>query len=193
MTATDLTSPSGNPPDAKTPPAAGEPTGPPRPEGRPGAALIGATVGAGVLLVAAGTLIGAWFMPFVFALVLGVLGRISGARRRLRVTAAALAAVLGWGLALVWLFLGDAPVGAVAVTTAALAGLPPLAAVTVAATLLVALVQSLVGVWLGRTLTPTPKARTTRPATPDEEPDGSSGASPAPADDMDPRLPEGDA
>jgi hypothetical protein len=42
----------------------------------------------------------------------------------------------------------------IVVLLAALAGLPPYAAVGVAATLLVAVVQALVGTWPGRTLTP---------------------------------------
>jgi hypothetical protein len=161
--------------------------------------FVRATVGAGVLLVAGGTLVGAWFMPFVVALALGVLGRISGTGRRLQVAAAALAGVLGWSLPLVWLFVGDAPVGAVAATTAALAGLPPLAAVTVAATLLVALIQSLVGLWLGRTLTPTPKGGTADAAAEERgaslvgAPVGGPGSPSGPDAATDSRLPEGGA
>ncbi len=77
---------------------------------------------------------------------------------RWRLRAALLATVaitaVGWGAALVWLTLRGLPEGAVAREIAALAGLPPHAAVAIAATLLVAVIQGLVGLWLGRALGP---------------------------------------
>src|SRR5207237_1418800 len=60
----------------------------------------------------------------------------------------------GWGAALWWLVRGGLPEGAVAREIAALAGLPAHAAVAVAITLLVAVIQAVAGLWLGRALTP---------------------------------------
>jgi acyl-homoserine lactone acylase PvdQ len=70
------------------------------------------------------------------------------------VFAAAAGAVAGWALALWIMALSSLPVGATARAIAALAGLPPYAAVTVAVTLLVAALQALTGAWLGRTAFP---------------------------------------
>jgi hypothetical protein len=66
----------------------------------------------------------------------------------------AVAAVLvGWGAALWWPALSGAPVGATAHVVAALAATPPHAAVGVAGTLLVGVLQVLVACWLARAVT----------------------------------------
>ena len=63
-------------------------------------------------------------------------------------------AAAGWGVALWWLVLRGMPDGAVAREVAALAGLPPYAAVTVGVVVLVAVIQAVAGLWLGRALAP---------------------------------------
>ena len=66
----------------------------------------------------------------------------------------ALMAVAGWGIA-IWLpALRGQPSGATARVIAALVSLPPNAASAIALTLLIALVQAVVGAWLGRVLMP---------------------------------------
>jgi hypothetical protein len=64
-------------------------------------------------------------------------------------------AAVGWGAALAWLALRDRlPEVTVARTIAALAGLPASAAVAIAVTLVVAVLQAVAGLWLGRALAP---------------------------------------
>jgi hypothetical protein len=63
--------------------------------------------------------------------------------------AACLTGMTGWVLPLIWLLIQGEPVGATARVVAALAGLPPYAAIVVAATLLIAVIQAAVGTWLG--------------------------------------------
>jgi hypothetical protein len=63
-------------------------------------------------------------------------------------------AAAGWGIPLWWSAWRGSAVGATARVVAALAGLPPHAAAAIAATLLVAVIQTLLGLWLGRTLSP---------------------------------------
>jgi hypothetical protein len=65
-----------------------------------------------------------------------------------------LGAAAGWGAALWWLVRRGLPEGPVAREIAALAGLPAQALAAIAVTLLVAVIQALVGLWLGRALTP---------------------------------------
>ncbi len=60
----------------------------------------------------------------------------------------------GWGAALAALSLRGQPIGATARTIAAIAGLPAYAVVAIAVTLAIAVLQGLVGLWLGRALTP---------------------------------------
>lgn len=76
--------------------------------------------------------------------------------RRMRVTLPATAsmAAAGGGAALWWLVLRGTPDGQVARAIAALAGLPPHAAITIAIVILVAVIQALAGLWLGRALAP---------------------------------------
>jgi hypothetical protein len=109
---------------------------------------------AGVALVAAGALAGLWFMPFLAGVAAGVAARYGRWRLRTALAAAAAMAAAGWGLALWWLVLHGMPDGAVAREIAALAGLPPYAALVVAVAVLIAVVQAAVGLWLGRALAP---------------------------------------
>jgi len=112
---------------------------------------------AGVLLVAAGAVIGWWFLPFVAGLAAGIANRVAGWRARIALPAVAVMAAAGWAIPLLWHALdGHQPYGAVAREIAALGGLPAYAATGVAVTLLIAAVQALVGYWLGRALTPRP-------------------------------------
>jgi hypothetical protein len=96
-----------------------------------------------------GAALGLWFLPFVAGLAVG----LSPWRARSAVALVVLAVAVGWGAALWWPALSGAPVGATARVIAALAGLPPHAAVGVAATLLVGLAQALVALWLARAVT----------------------------------------
>jgi hypothetical protein len=107
---------------------------------------------AGVVIVAAGALAGWWFVPFLAGLVAGVASRYGRWRLRAALPATAAVTAAGWGAAMWWLVLHGLPEGAVAREIAALAGLPPHAPVAVAVTLLVAVIQGVVGMWLGRAL-----------------------------------------
>jgi hypothetical protein len=100
-------------------------------------------------LIATAAAAGAWFAPFLAGLASGL--DVRSARLR-AVLMTAMAAILGWGGLLAWDSLRGAPIGAVSRTVAALAGLPAAAAVTLTATLSVALIQAIAGVWLGRAL-----------------------------------------
>jgi len=105
-------------------------------------------VAAALLGLAAG--FGWWFGPFV-------VGAVAGAgpwRGRPALGLAVLAVLAGWGAALWWpAVLSGAPAGATAREVAALAGLPPHAAVGVAGTLVAGLAQALAAFWLARALT----------------------------------------
>jgi hypothetical protein len=109
-------------------------------------------VGAG--LVAAGAYAGLWFLPFVVGLIGGLVARWGEWRLRVTVPAVVAVSALGWGAALLYPAMRGLPVGATARTIAAIAGLPASAVVGVAATLGVAALLGLVGLWLGRALTP---------------------------------------
>jgi hypothetical protein len=97
--------------------------------------------------------LGAWWVPFLVGVAAGLLG-VTGRFPRGGVLAALAGAVLGWAVLLWALALAGLPAGATAHVIAALAGLPPYAAVAVAATLLLAALQVLVGAWLARAVTP---------------------------------------
>ncbi len=102
------------------------------------------------LVVAATAAVGLWFVPFVAGVAAGLLSL-----RQPRVVAAAVAgAVAGWALPLWILALRGLPAGATARAIAALAGIPPYAAVAVVVTLLLAALQALGGAWLARALAP---------------------------------------
>jgi hypothetical protein len=110
----------------------------------------------GIAIIAGGAALGWWFMPFVAGLAGGLANRIAGWRTRIAVPAVVVMAVAGWGIPLLWQVLHGQPYWAVAREIAAIGGLPGSAAVGMAATLLVAVVQAVVGYWLGRALTPFP-------------------------------------
>ena len=107
-----------------------------------------------VLVVAAAALLGLWFMPFLAGLAAGPAARAGRWRLRVSLPAVILLGVAGWGAALWWLVLHQLPAGAVAREIAALAGLPPHAPVAIVVTLLVAAIQAMAGLWLGRALAP---------------------------------------
>ena len=94
--------------------------------------------------------LGLWFAPFALAVAIGVFAR----RSRGAVLTVTAGAVAGWAVALWIMALNGLPVGATARTIAALAGLPPYAAVAVAVTLLLAALQALTGTWLARAVFP---------------------------------------
>ncbi|MEU9045576.1 MULTISPECIES: hypothetical protein [unclassified Kitasatospora] len=114
--------------------------------------LPAALVGAGVL-VAVGSLWSLWYLPFASGLLIGAVTAARGLRARPAVLVAAMAALAGWGAPLLWRVASGEAVAGTARTVAALAGLPALASLVVAITLLIGLVQALLGVWLGRTAT----------------------------------------
>ncbi len=114
---------------------------------------------AAVAVLAAGAAVGWWFLPFVAGLAGGVAARYGRWRRRAAVAAAIIVAAAGWAVPLVWQAGQGLPVGGTARVVAALAGLPPQAAVGIAATLLVAVLQVLTGLWLGWSLIPKPPSR----------------------------------
>ena len=96
------------------------------------------------VVVAATAAAGLWFVPFVAGVAAGLLSR----RRPGIVPAAVLGAIAGWAVPLWILALRGLPAGATARAIAALAGIPPYAAVAVVVTLLLAALQTLVGAWL---------------------------------------------
>jgi hypothetical protein len=91
-----------------------------------------------------GAALGLWWLPFVAGIATG----IAPWRLRSALAAVVLAVLAGWGAALWWPALSGATAGATARVIAALAGLPPHAAIGVAATLLVGVAQALVALWL---------------------------------------------
>ena len=106
-------------------------------------------------IIALGALAGLWFLPFLAGLGAGLVARYARLRLRVTLTAVVLVAAAGWGAALAWLALRDGlPEQSVARTIAALGGLPAHAAAGVAVTLLVAAIQAVAGLWLGRALAP---------------------------------------
>ncbi|HEY3878860.1 MAG TPA: hypothetical protein VGM12_09700 [Trebonia sp.] len=95
--------------------------------------------------------IGLWFMPFVVGVWFGALPPRRGGSTVPVVTAGAVA---GWAVSLWTISYQGLPAGATARAIAALAGLPPYAAVTIAVTLLLAALQALAGSWLARAVFP---------------------------------------
>jgi len=117
---------------------------------RPGSALAWLAAGAvTAVILAFGAALGLWFLPFVA----GIAAGIAPWRARRALALVVLAVAAGWGAALWWPALFGAPAGATARVLAALAGLPPHAAVGVAATLLVGILQAVVALWLARAAT----------------------------------------
>jgi hypothetical protein len=117
--------------------------------------LLGLVIG--IVVMAAGARLGWWFVPFVVGVAAGLANRIGGWRARVAVPALVVVALAGWGLPLLWRDVHSGqPYGAVAREVAAIGGLPAYAAVGIAVTLLVAIVQAVAGYWIGRALTPRP-------------------------------------
>ena len=108
------------------------------------------------IVVAATAEVGAWFVPFI----VGAGAGVASLRWRRMVLLAVLASVAGWAVPLWLLALDGLPAGATARTIASLAGLPPYAAVTIVATLLLAALQALAGAWLTRAFLPRRRPRT---------------------------------
>jgi hypothetical protein len=101
-------------------------------------------------IVGFGAELGLWFLPFVAGVAAGLAPRW---RPRSALGLVLLAVAAGWGAVLWWGALSGAPAGATARVIAALAGLPPHAAVGVAATLAAGLLQVLAAFWLTRAVT----------------------------------------
>jgi len=112
---------------------------------------------AATILVTGSALAGIWYMPFVVGFATGVAMRWGGWRLRVTVPAVAVMTVAGWWAALWAAELRGLPVGPTARAIAIIAGLPGVAALTVAITLAVSGLLGLAGLWLGRALAPRPR------------------------------------
>lgn len=104
---------------------------------------------AAAIVSAVGAWLGAWWLPFPLGVAVGLLKPVRPSLLRGSGLAAVAGAVVGWLIPIWVLALRGEPVGATARVIAALAGLPPQAAVTVAVAALLAALQVLVGAWLG--------------------------------------------
>ncbi|HUD39051.1 MAG TPA: hypothetical protein VMR14_19275 [Streptosporangiaceae bacterium] len=113
-------------------------------------------MGAGIALVAVAAVAGLWFVPLIVGVITGLAARWGAWRLRATAPAVIVMCAAGWGAALCWYSARGLPIGASARAMAAIAGLPAYAAVAVAITLAVSVVLGLVGLWLGRALTPRP-------------------------------------
>jgi hypothetical protein len=113
-----------------------------------------AAVVAGTAVIAVGAEFGLWFVPFTVGLLTGVAARRAGRHLWCVLAGVLVMAVAGWGIPLLWQAVRGQPAGATARVIAALAGLPPHATVGVVVTLLAAGLQAVVGLWLGRAVTP---------------------------------------
>ncbi len=122
--------------------------GPPQAQVRFGRWL--AVVVAGTVVIAVTAEFGLWFVPFVAGLVTGLAAPRAGWRLRHTVPAVLVMAAVGWGALLLWQAVRGAPAGATARVVAAIVGLPPHAIIGVVFTLLIAALQAVVGLWLGR-------------------------------------------
>jgi hypothetical protein len=115
---------------------------------------------AGALIIALTAELGWWFVPFLAGLAVGLIAPRQGWRLRHTVPAVLVMTLVGWGVPLYWpAVVQSQPVGATARVIAALAGLPAYAFTGVLVTLLVAVLQAVVGLWLSRALTPRALAR----------------------------------
>jgi 4-hydroxybenzoate polyprenyltransferase len=104
-----------------------------------------------IAATAAGTALGAWWLPFAVGLLLGAWAH--GGKRWRTLGAIVVVAAMGWALPLAWMAVRGQDVAGVAATVSALTGLPRSAAVGLAAALLVCCLQAIAGAALGRTLT----------------------------------------
>ncbi len=119
-----------------------------------------AAVLAGALVIALTAELGWWFVPFLAGLAVGLIARRLGWRLRRTIPAVLVMTLVGWGVPLYWpVLVQGQPAGATARVIAALAGLPPYAFTGVLVTLLVAVLQAVVGLWLGLALMPRALAR----------------------------------
>lgn len=107
---------------------------------------------AAVILIAIGTAMNLWFLPFIAGLAAGFAARHSRLRILLPVTATVGAA--GWAVPLAWQAAHGQPIMATAQAVAALAGLPASGALVVGVTLVVAAIQAITGLWLARAIAP---------------------------------------
>jgi hypothetical protein len=108
----------------------------------------------GILLIAAGAMLGLWYMPFLLGLAAGVAMRWGQWRLRVTIPAVLIMAAAGWATALWAEAMRGMPLGPTARTIAQVAGLPAATALIVGITLAVSVVQGLAGLWLGRALAP---------------------------------------
>lgn len=118
------------------------------------AALWTATCLAAIALVWLGSLLGAWYAPFVVGLVAGLGTRRLGRTARGALGTGCLAALAGWLLPIGLRAVEGQPVLGTGRTVAALAGLPADGLLILAVTGVVAVLQALIGVWLGRAIGP---------------------------------------
>jgi hypothetical protein len=107
---------------------------------------------AAVALIAAGTLLSLWFLPFLAGAAAGLANQIGGWRLRVALPALAVMALAGWGLPLAWHVLRAAPHASAARTVADLGGVSGSAYAGYAILLLAAVAEALAGYWLGRAL-----------------------------------------
>jgi hypothetical protein len=106
---------------------------------------------AAVIVVAVGTGVNLWFLPFIAGLAAALAARRSRLRILLPVTAAI--AVAGWAAPLAWQAAHGQPIMATALVVAALAGVPASGPLVVGVTLLVPALQAMAGTWLARAIT----------------------------------------
>jgi hypothetical protein len=113
---------------------------------------------AGAALTGWTAMLGLWFVPLVVGVATGIVAHWGEWRLRATVPAVIAMSAAGWGAALIEPAVRGLPIGATARVIAALAGLPAYAAVGIAGTLAVSVLLGLVGLWLGRALTPRSRA-----------------------------------
>jgi hypothetical protein len=109
---------------------------------------------AGAALIAGAAKAGWWFAPFVVGALAGLANWIGAWRARTAVPAIAVMAAVGWGVPLAWAEVHGQRYGAMARLISAILGFPASAVNGFAVTVAVAVVQAVVGYWLGRALTP---------------------------------------
>jgi hypothetical protein len=108
----------------------------------------------GVLVIVGGSELGWWFMPFVAGLAAGLANRIGGWRTPIALPAVGAMALAGWALPLLWqAFPGGQPYRTAAAEFAVL-GFADHSPAVFALILLFAVIQALVGYWLGRAASP---------------------------------------
>jgi hypothetical protein len=111
-----------------------------------------ATVAVGAVVVAASTAVGPWFAPFALGVFLGVLGMVRNLRASTALWCGAGAAALGWAVPLVVRAVAGEAVVATARVAGAMIGLPAVGWLFIVVTLLIAVLQAMIGAWLGRSL-----------------------------------------